>query len=514
MNLRLDVKIIAAFLLVAGVALVIGVMGILNVTKLGGAIYEIAVVRLPSIEGLALMSQAQTAIDSAENALLDVTSSDSMRSGFYKKVATSWESAERGWKIYEPLPQTPEEAVLWKEFVPAWEAWKKDHRDYMALCHNYDEQQKKGASSETLTVLRDKMRDQALVANGKTFGTAETLLNKILELNFRVANEERIRADALREHALAQTATVSGVCVLAAVVMGVFLGISISRPIRFIADHLAEGAAQTGSAATEVSSASQSLAEGASEQAASLEETSASVEELASMTRRNADNARLGKDEMARAREASEKSAEAMRSLTQAMNEISTIVKSIDEIAFQTNILALNAAVEAARAGEAGMGFAVVADEVRNLARRSAEAAKETSARITQGVSLTGDVNVNLERALELARKVDGLVNEISSASTEQAQGIEQINLAINQMDKVTQANAASSEETASASEQLAGQAITMQDLAAQLQSLVSGKKPEPAAEYRVHTDGTPRRKNLKSASAPVASSHTHQLPG
>ena len=166
-----------------------------------------------------------------------------------------------------------------------------------------------------------------------------------------------------------------------------------------------------------------------------------------------------------------------MTAMTAAMNEIKTsaddiakIIKTIDEIAFQTNILALNAAVEAARAGEAGAGFAVVADEVRNLAQRSAHAAKETAGKIegaitktAQGVTISNKVAISLEEIATRSREVDELVVEIATASTEQNQGIGQVTQAVAQMDQVTQKNAASAEESASAAEELNAQALAMQ---------------------------------------------------
>ena len=264
---------------------------------------------------------------------------------------------------------------------------------------------------------------------------------------------------------------------------------SISSALRSVASSLGDGADQVSSAAGQVSASSQSLAEGASEQAASLEETSASLEEVSSMTKRNAEGAQQAKALSGQTRDAADVGAADMEAMRVAMddikassNDISKIIKTIDEIAFQTNILALNAAVEAARAGEAGMGFAVVAEEVRSLAQRSAQSAKETAAKIEvaiskseHGVLISGKVALSLAEIVEKARKVDGLVGEIATASLEQSQGIGQVNTAVSQMDKVTQSNAGNAEETASAAEELSAQAQVMRDGVAQLMRLVGG---------------------------------------
>ena len=277
-------------------------------------------------------------------------------------------------------------------------------------------------------------------------------------------------------------------------------------PACFIAHHFAQSiraqvaisesldviASQVSMTSSQMQSASQSLAEGASEQAASQEETSASLEEMASKTKSSSEKARKANELAKGARAAADKGASDMQTMSAAMedikvssDDIAKIIKTIDEIAFQTNILALNAAVEAARAGEAGMGFAVVADEVGNLARRCAQAAKETAGKIegaivktAQGVEISRKVAATLGEITTKVLQVDDLVTEVSAATRAQTEGITQINQSVREMDTITQRNAAAAEQSAAAAAELNSQADTLKQSVAQLVQLVGGQGP------------------------------------
>jgi len=253
-----------------------------------------------------------------------------------------------------------------------------------------------------------------------------------------------------------------------------FFANSIAKPIQHAIQGLTEGANHISSAAHQVANASQSLAESSSEQAASIEETASSLEVMSNMTKQNANHATEARAMMVETKQIVEKVNNHMNDMAGAIEEIaktseetSKIIKTIDEIAFQTNLLALNAAVEAARAGEAGAGFAVVADEVRNLAMRAADAARNTATLIESTIQAVSNGNqlTNLTRDafadnVEIATKISQLVDEISESSQEQAQGIEQVNNVMSQMDEVSQRNAANSEESAAAAEEMNAQAL------------------------------------------------------
>ncbi len=239
------------------------------------------------------------------------------------------------------------------------------------------------------------------------------------------------------------------------------------------------GAQQVATASSEISASSHEMAHASAEHADALKAVSAELEEISTMSSQNAGRAREARDLAAEAQRSASDGMDSMQRLSQAMLRIKSssdatakIVKTIDEIAFQTNLLALNAAVEAARAGDAGRGFAVVADEVRNLARRSAEAARNTASLIEEGVSNSDHgVRINAEVLTKLSdindriTKLGGVMSEIAVASDQQSEGVAGIHASVEQANAVTEQVASAADQSASAAEELNSQAEQMQAL-------------------------------------------------
>ncbi len=264
----------------------------------------------------------------------------------------------------------------------------------------------------------------------------------------------------------------------------------VIEPVTQTIKNLVHGIRNINSSSEQISSGGKRLAQDTAEQAALVENISSTMEELSSMTRQNSDNSIHVNSLTHKTEEIIQTANSSLQTVTVCMEEIAKagketrkIIKNIDEIAFQTNLLALNAAIEAARAGEAGAGFAIVADEVRNLAMRSAAASGSTSeliegsiSKVDEGLNLISLTNRNFGEVIQSAVKLKELVGDISAATREQTNGIEQVTESVTQAGSIIQQNASMSEESAVASQELFSQAEAMISAVDKLTILIGGK--------------------------------------
>lgn len=496
-RLTLKAKLIGMCSAIACVSILVGGIGYWSIHRTSDIAIGLAKEQMPSIEYLLNMRNSQFLIAIQQLYLNNRRefADDKMRNSAFAAIDKELASADSMLEKYAKLSKTGDEAAAWNRLLPLWDDWKGKVRDVVALAREKEKitttelaGKDVNAWSEDARVQKlDKQLMESITISRKARVTLASDLDFLIQFNSKEGTELAETATAVSNESTLAILIVTLIGFTAAIILGITFGSSISRALVRIIDGLRTGSGQVTAAAGQVASASQELAQGASEQASNLEETSASVEQISSMTRQNSDVATQADSRSRQSAELAEFGATSMKRMQEAIERITgsatetaKVIKTIDEIAFQTNLLALNAAVEAARAGEAGKGFAVVAEEVRNLARRSAEAAK-TTADLIEGARKNAEDGVTV--AAELARNFGGirdnisktatLVGEIAAASKEQSQGIDQVNTAIAEMDKVVQQNAANAEESASASEELSSQAEELNSMVEELVQIV-----------------------------------------
>jgi len=455
-------------------------------------------------------------------------------------VATLHENADLAEKEFQSKDGKAAIAVI-QGVLPKWE---KGYRDLYALLHAKDAAGAKALmdqlnvigepladASDQANAIKQKDAEQTFQANMQAYQFTRTvvpaacaisvilavLMSVVIARGFSIGLEkavvalEQVAAGDLTALLVVHTKDEVGR-------MGASLNAALSH-LRTTLQEAAEIAMGANFASQQLASAAESIASGSQGQAASLEETSASLEEITATVRQSADNAQQASQLAVGSRDSAEAGQSVVSNAVTAMAEINEssarihdIISTIDEIAFQTNLLAVNAAVEAARAGDEGRGFAVVASEVRSLALRSAGAAKEIKVliqdslrKVEKGTALVNKSGETLKGIVGSVKRVTEIVGEIAQASGQQSSGIEQVNNAMTQMDVVTQANSAQTEE-------LSGTAQSLAEQSGRLLELISAfhlGNDDAGVQPKVHQAAPAQPKKVKARRSVMAAATT-----
>ncbi|WP_343725650.1 methyl-accepting chemotaxis protein [Herbaspirillum huttiense] len=516
-NLKIASKLLATFSVVIALVCLLGLFATAQVSQVNAASGDIARSWLPSIRSLASIQLLLARVRGGEAQLIYMQSAEEMNA--YKKSSDALVATlAKLQRTYEGQISSDAERDLYQAVAAGISQFLPLHQRIVDLA-----------------LSGNKAEAQALnIGSTSDYRKLLGALDKSVAFNDEGVKASYETANATYSHAKTGILALISLCVLSAVALSVYVSKQISRPLKHavgVAQRIAQGdlrseihvagkdetaellhalkemninlsamvtEVRTGTdamtvAAREIASGNLDLSSRTEQQASSLEETAAALEQLTSTVGNNSSNAQVANDLAASASEVARSGGDAVGKVVATMGAIESssqrvvdIIGVIDGIAFQTNILALNAAVEAARAGEQGRGFAVVAAEVRTLARRAADAAKEikdligdSAAQVTAGSTLVERAGTTINGVVTSVHKVTEVIAQISVASREQQTGIEQINVAVSQMDEMTQQNAALVEEAAAAAQ-------SMLDRATHLSHVVSAFKLHTTTEAGV----------------------------
>ena len=556
-DLRIGAKLGAAFATIVVMTMALGIFAWSQLGAINNNVVDLATNWLPSIRVLGEIQDTLGQIRRAEGQHVIATAAEDKKAQ-EEKTRQLIQMLGAQEKRYQAMLTPPEK--------PIYADYQQHRQAYLA-------------SSEKLAALssqgEDKLADTRAYFNGDARTTMQATfvdVQKLADINLKGADDSFRRSQDRYAQTLVWVTVAVALSLVLAVVLGLLLTRAIVRPLAQAvsgAEHLAAGdltvavdvsgkdetglllsamalmrdqfsqivqrvrsnAEGVSSASAEIAMGNQDLSNRTEQQASALEQTAASMEELNATVKHNADNAR-GANQLAQSAshvasqggQVVSEVVDTMRGINDSSRRISDIISVIDGIAFQTNILALNAAVEAARAGEQGRGFAVVATEVHSLAGRSAEAAKEIKALISDSVERVGHGSTLVDKAgatmadvVSSIRRVTDIVGEISAASTEQSSGVAQVGEAITHMDQATQQNAAMVEEMSAAANALRTQAAELVEAVAQFKvnsDLTRAKtRPQAAPSSPRPVSRSPAVAKLIQTKAPASSAAPASTP-
>lgn len=475
-NMKIFNRLLVSFSLVIVLALAIGLVGMFMTTAISDdatTIYD------KHVMGMKYLALASGNWDGMEIAMFQAVHGG-MKGNINElnKYADEFEKQRKelvtNLSNVAPTIVSEEAKAKLNEFESSVGPYSSDAVKIFELCKNAD------ANKAAIYAALESIDVSTLKLDGVLSSLIDTKSEMAAELNTDTDN-------------MSMLATVVEIILLVIVVgfsliVAIFIATGIEKSLKEIIEKLSMATSHISSSSSELTSSSENLATGSSRQAAAIEETSATMNETASMVQQNAENTRVASQIATDATTSVTEAGRVMGELMETMSElkessdkVSKIVKTIDNIAFQTNLLAINATVEAARAGgDAGRSFAVVAQEVRSLAQKSADASKETAEIIEKNIDLTDTSRSAAEQVMTIAQTnaqqitdLGKLISEINAASEEQSSGIKQINIAVSQMEKVTQENAAVAEENAASSNSMLDEIANLEDAVTIAKSLI-----------------------------------------